>query len=61
MTAGPSVPTTLEPVVKRPTPITEPAVIVTASRMPNVRFRPPAWGLDASILVSVIGFIFYIE
>ena len=37
MTDGPIKPTMLEPTVKRPTPMTEPAVMVTASRMPKLR------------------------
>ena len=39
MTLEPIEPTMLEPTVKRPTPITDPAVIVTASRMPKQRLR----------------------
>jgi len=39
ITSIPRFPTTLDPVVKRPTPITEPAVMVTASRMPKLRLR----------------------
>ena len=39
ITSTPRFPTTLDPVVKRPTPITEPAVMVTASRMPKLRLR----------------------
>ena len=39
------VPTMFEPTVKRPTPITDPAVIVTASHMPKLRFRAGVSGL----------------
>lgn len=41
-TNGPISPTTLPPVVNRPTPMTVPAVMVMASRRPSVRLRPTA-------------------
>ena len=49
MIEGPMKPTTFDPVVKSPTPITDPAVMVTASLSPNERLRGEPAGC-ASVL-----------
>ena len=57
MTDGPIKPTILEPTVKSPTPMTEPAVIVTASRMPKLRLSA---GELLMSLMKVSDFLFLV-
>ena len=62
MTAEPIEPTICAPVVNRPTPTTVPTVMVTASRIPSVRFSVSFWGvlikissLQSNFLCAVTG------
>lgn len=54
-TNGPISPTTLPPVVNRPTPMTVPAVMVMASRSPSVRLRPDPLAAGAPAAVRAGG------